>query len=854
LYPASFRDEYGEEIRGVLARRRRDAHTPLAIAVVWLGAITDTCRSAAIVHWDILGQDLRFAVRTLSRTPAFTATAALVAALGIGATTAAFSVTDFVLIRPLPFHEASRLVKVWERRPGYTRMPLSPANYRDWKGVVRSFERFAAYRGLSVNLGATGEPQRLEGAAVTSDLLATLGVAPMAGRAFDETDDREDARGTLLLGYRLWQRQFGGDPSILGRTVELDNKPFTVIGIMPREFHFPNRDAVLWTPMRFASADFRDRNDSYLHVIARLRRTVSLDAARGEMDLVAARFKRQYPAENAQTNAAVFTLREEVSGRYRTMLFALSGAAGCVLLIACANLANLLVARALGRNREMAVRIALGGARTRLARQLLTESVLLSGLGGVAGVVLAAAAVPLLSHLAPSTLPTVEAPVIDLRVLAFAAVVTVLTGLAFGIAPLLSAQRDHGTGGLRDGARAGGGSKERLRAALVIVEIAASVVLLVSCGLLLRALWRIQATHPGFTTEGVLTMRTALPMPKYETTAPRVEFYSRALTEIREVPGISSAAFTSFLPMTDGAGGIWPVGVNGILADRRENQVASLSFVTPDFFRTLRIRLYRGRDVSDSDAADRPYVAVVSNSFAQRYWPGQDPIGRHFFFAHADRQIVGVVGDIHVRNLTSTSEPQVYVPYKQVADKTLEWYAPKDLVVRTTVDPLSLVPAVRAIIRKVDSQEPISDVRTLTEIVDEQTVWRAAQARMIGAFTVLALVLGGIGIHGLLSCVVSQRAREIGVRIALGAQRRDVVSMIARRSAALTVAGLIPGAAVAYQAGRAMQGMLAGVAPADGETFAAATGLVVAMTMVGSVVPALRAVRVDPIAAIRTEA
>jgi putative ABC transport system permease protein len=342
-------------------------------------------------------------------------------------------------------------------------------------------------------------------------------------------------------------------------------------------------------------------------------------------------------------------------------------------------------------------------------------------------------------------------------------------------------------------------------------------------------------------------------MPKYEATAARVAFYTRVLSDIRALPGVSSAAYISFLPMTDGAGGIWPVGINGVVTDRRESQVASLCFGTPDFFRTLGIPLRRGRDFGELDTNDRQYVAVVSDSFARRYWPGEDPIGRHFLFAFADREIVGVVGDIHVRGLARTSEPQVYASYKQVPDRVLDWYAPKDLVVRTTGDPLALVPAVRASVRKIDAQEPFSDIRALSEIVEDQTASRTAQVRVVGVFTLLALLLGGIGIHGLLSFAVSQRTQEIGVRIALGAQPGDILSMILRRSVGLAIAGVVPGVALAYACGRAMQALLAGVTPGDAATFATATGLALAMTMAGSVLPTLRAVRVDPISAIRME-
>ncbi len=853
LYPASFRDEYGGEMQAVFARQQRDARTPAARAVLWLRTVADTCVSAAVVHWDILAQDLRYSARTLGRSPGFAITALVVVGLGVGATTAAFSVTDFVLVRPLPFADADRLVKVWERRPGFPRMELSPANYRDWKALARSYEAFAAYRGLSVNLVAAARPLRIEGAVFTADLLPALGVRPMIGRTFTEADDREGAPGTVLLSYGLWQQEFGGDASIVGSTVRLDDERYTIIGVMPPEFHFPSRDAQLWAPMRFAAVEFTDRNDNYLDVIARLRAGVSLEAASAEMDVVAAQLKQQYPKENQYTDASVTRLRDAVSQQARVMLWALLGAAACILLIACANLANLLLARAIDRRRELAVRVALGAARERLLRQLLTESLLLAGLGGVLGVALAKMMVPVLSRMVPSALPIAATPAVDLRVLAFAAIVTVLTGLAFGMAPLVQHYRERGTQGLRDSARAGGGQKEWLRGALVVAEVTASVVLLVACGLLLRALWRIQAIDPGFATGRTLAARTSLPMPKYEVTAVRTSFYDRVLTEIRALPGVSHAAYISFLPMSDMRGGIFPVGIGGVVEDRREKQVAFLRYVTPGFFQTIGIPLHRGRDVSESDTNEQPYVAVVSDSFVRQFFPDQDPIGRRFNFVGADRQIVGVVGDVKVRGLVRVSEPQVYAPYRQMADGAFVWYAPKDLVVRTAGDPLALVPAVRSIVERADAEQPLSDVQTLEELVEAETVPRVVQLRVLEAFALVAVLLGGVGIHGLLAFAVSARTAEIGVRIALGAQRADIVSMILKRALTLAAIGVVTGVALAYLSGRAMQSLLVGVRPGDSLTFAVAVGLALAMTVAGSLRPALCAVRVDPVAVMRRE-
>lgn len=688
---------------------------------------------------------------------------------------------------------------------------------------------------------------------MTADLLPMLGAQPSLGRVFSADDDREGAPGTLLLSEGLWKERFGGDPGVLGRKVALDGAPYVIIGIMPRDFHFPSRSVQLWTAMRFAEFDFEDRNNNYLNVTAKLRRGISLDQARAEMRVIAAQLERNYPKENKHVGANLVRLQDEVSQRTRLLLMALVGAAFCVLLIACTNLANLLLARALVRRRELAVRTALGAGRDRLVRQLLTESLILALSGGLLGVLIAFAALPLLARLVPTTLPIAEAPAIDLRVLAFAGVLATLTGIAFGMIPALRACGDIHATGLREGCRAGvGGRRERLRSVLVIAQVTGSVVLLVSAGLLIRALWRLEAIDPGFHSGGVLTLQTSLAMPKYEKTAQRVQFYSRVLSEVGSLPGVTGAAYISFLPIAH-PGGIWPVVVEGRPAAEADFRHASLRFVTPGFFATLGIPLRLGRDVSESDTLGSQMAAVVSESFVTKYWPGENPLGRRFGVAFAMRTVVGVVRDIRVRGLERTSEPQIYLPYKQVLDGWLTWYAPKDLVVRSLMDPMVLLPTIRRIVRNADPEQPISDERTLAEIVETDTAPRLTQVRVLGAFAGIALLLAGIGIHGLLSFTVSNRRQEIGVRIALGAQPSDILAMVLREGILLAMAGVILGAGLAYAVGWTMQGLLAGVTPGDAPAFLLAVGLALMMTMIGSLAPALRAVRVDPTTAIRSD-
>jgi predicted permease len=753
----------------------------------------------------------------------------------------------------LPFPEADRLVRISEERPGFPRMELAPANYRDLKQMATSFETLGAYRGLSVNLAGARQPLRLQGAVMTADALAALDVRPLMGRPFTAADDADGAPATVLLSDALWQQEFGGEASIVGRPVRLDGKVYTVVGVMPGDFNFPNRDARLWTAMNFTPADFVDRNHNYLQAIARLRRDVSVDAAQTEMSMLAGRLQQQYPKENEQLAVSVIRLRDGVPQQSRTLLVALLGAAACVLLIACANLTNLLLARAIVRRREMAVRMALGAGRERLLRQLLTESVVVTGAGGVLGLALAAATVPILSRLVPTALPIGETPSMDVRVVAFALALTMVTGVVFGIVPLLQHHRDRASEGLREGARSGGGGREGMRGALVVAEITASVVLLVMCGLLLRALWTIQAIDPGFRLERTLTVRTSLPMPKYETAGPRNGFYDRVLPEIRALPGVSSAAYTSFLPLSDMRGGLFPVGISGRVESRREDNVAFLRYVTPGFFQTLGVPILHGRDVRDADRPDGQHVAIVSASFVAQFFPGQEALGRRFTFADANREIVGVVADVKMRGLTRASEPQVYIPHRQLPDRTREWFAPKDLAVRATGDPLALVSAVRAIVQQADAEVPLSDVQTLEQLVDGDLASRVTQLRVLGAFAAVALVLAGIGIHGLLAFAVSARVREIGIRMALGARRADVVAMIAKRSLSLSAVGVSAGIVLAYLSGRWLQSLLAGVSPADGWTFAVAAALAAATATAGSLRPALRAARVDAVTVMRLE-
>ena len=704
-----------------------------------------------------------------------------------------------------------------------------------------------------------GEPRRLAGASFSADVLPTLGVEPAIGRTFTADDDRPGAPATVLLSFAFWQREFGGDPAIVGRSITFDNQPHNVLGVMPRGFKFPDGDAQFWRTTRFPEGASQDseRANNWLEAVGRLRPGVTIAQANGEMRAIAAPSERQFPKENKDTGGSVIALGTEISQRSRLLLLALLGAAACLLLITCANLANLLLARALVRKRELAVRAAMGAGRERLVRQLLTESLLLAAAGGALGIAVAVASVPLLAQLVPTTLPIASEPSVDVRVLLFGLGLILFTGVAFGLAPVLRVTRSPDLDGLREGSRSGGGRKEGIRSALVIAEIVASVVLLASAGLLIRALLTVQSIDPGFKADAVLTMRTHLPRDGYRLVATREAFYTRVIEEVRALPGVTSAGFVSFLPMSSFRGGIWPVAVKGdaeAAGDvRSATNSAVIRFVTPGYFGAMSIPIKRGRDVASTDNRDRQSVAVVSESFVRRYWPNEDPIGRHFTFAFADREVVGVVGDVRFRGLERASEPQVYLPSQQVPDGAILFYVPQALAVRTSGDAAALTPAVRDAIRRADPKLPITEVQTLSTMVGLETATRSVQARVLAAFAAIAFVLAAVGIHGLLSFAVSQRTREFGVRMALGAQSSDILGMVMKRCLALAAAGVVPGVLLAYAAGRSMEALLAGVKPADGLTLAGVAGLSLVMALLGGLAPTLRALRVDPVTALRSE-
>jgi predicted permease len=852
LYPTSFRAEYGDEWLLVLADRHAACgvvgRLGLAIATLF-----DTIVNAARTHADILTQDVRYAARTLRRAPAFTLTAVLLSALGIGATTAAVGVADHVLLRPLPFAEPDRLVRFWQEDTGAGGSNvLSPGNYRDLVEASTSFEAVAAYTPRSANLVGTGAPVRLEGFLATGDLFDVLGVAPIVGRTFSGDDARATSSPVVVLAHRTWTALFQADPALVGQTLVLDGRAHTVIGVMPRDFLFPDRATEYWAPLTLNPGDYEDRSNTFLWTVARLKPGRTLAQADAELGAVAQELERRFPRENERLGVLTEGLRGTLTAANRTMVAAVVVAAACLLLIAGTNLAGLLVSRSLSRQREFAVRAAIGAGRERLVRQMLTESFLLALIGGACGVALAIVSTPLLARLVPTSLPIAETPSADIRFVALAVVLSVLTALVFGAWPARRSTRG-GFEALKQSSRTGSSRRaEVTRAALVVTQVAVSVVLLVSAGLLAQALWRVQSRDPGFVADNVLTLRTALPWPKYGPTPARDTFYQRVLTEIRALPGVEQAGYITGLPMAVSAL-IWDTTPEGGVPVEAGLTRVGLRMVTPGYFDALRIPLREGRDISVSDTREAPFVAVVSESYAKRFWPGRSAIGRRFNVAFFDRTIVGVAADVRVRGLERNSEPQVYLPSGQVPDFWLLNSPPKDLAVRITGEPLAALPAIRDIIHRADPEQPISHIRLLSEVVNEQTAPRQVQLRVLGAFAAAAVLLAAVGLYGLLAFAVSQRTREIGLRMALGATPASMVALVMKRGSLLAATGAGVGVAAAYAAGRWMESLLAGVRPHDFVVFGFAVGLTVVIAVAGTLLPAVRAARVSPLTATRAE-
>ena len=802
---------------------------------------------------DHVRKDLRLALRQLRNQPGFTATALLIIALGVGASTAAFTVMNHVLLRPLPFAEPDRLVTFFQTRDSEAPIRVTSApNFMDWRSRTRSFAAAGAYTLTPLNLAANEQPLHVDGASVDSGFFQTLGVKPAAGRTISAADDPESAADVVVLSDGLALALYGSPAAALQRSITLNDQPYTIVGVMPADFRYPSRTIALWTNVHLSSRSY-SRDNTMFSGIARLAPGVSLRGAQADLETVASQLRREYPTENARVGATVISMRDSIEPRSRMMVIAVFGASLCLVMIACTNLANLLLARGTMRQDEVALRLAVGAHRGHIIRQLLTECLVVVAIGGVAGFVLAAYAMPWLATLVPASLPAGSIPSADWRVFAFACVLVVGTVLGAGLGPAFRTFK--ASTPLQRRTRAGVGRQTaRAHSTLVLVQVAGTVVLLVGAVLLLKSMWRVQQIDPGFRTDGVLTLRTPLPMPTYAMAARRAQFYSRVLSDVRALPGVRSAAMTGYLPMVFG-GGIFPASLPGTPQGSPDAISTGIRYITPSYFDTLGIPFKGGRDISERDTFNAPFVVVISQSLGQRLWPGQDPIGRRMNVAFFDRTVVGVVQDVHVRGLEQTSEPQVYMPSDQVPNRWLTFHMPKDLAIRAGSDAeaLALATAVRRIVHDADPQMPVIDVQLLRDLVASQTAARRLQVTILLAFAGAAFLLAAVGIHGLISFIASRRRHEVGVRVALGATRQTILGMFVRHGLTLGVGGVLIALPLAYAGARAMQSLLFGVTVSDPVAYGSAVLVAILMAIAGSLVPAMRIASVNPNDALRAE-
>ena len=804
-------------------------------------------------------RDLRYGLRTLRKNPGFTAVAVIALALGIGANSAIFSVVNTVLLRPLPYKDPERLAMVWEdnARSGFPRDTPAAANYVDWREQNQVFEGMAALADESFNLTGVGEPLRVDGQRVSADLFSLLGVEPQLGRAFRPEEDAPGANRVVLLSHGLWQRRFGSDPKIAGRPVNLNGESYTVVGVMPQGFQFPSRNDELWVPIAFTSREAANRNTHYLQVVARLKLGVTLGQAQAEMSTIAARLQRQYPQQNAELGAVVVPLHEQVVGDIRPALLVLLGAVGFVLLVACANVANLLLARAAARQKEIALRVALGASRLRLVRQFLTESVLLAVLGGGVGLLLSLWGVGLLKSFIPEDISQVKAVSVDARVLGFTLLVSLLTGLIFGLAPAAQASSFDLNETLKEGGRdtSSAGRGKRIRAALVVAEVAVSLVLLIGAGLLINSFLRLRHVDPGFRTDNLLTMSVVLPEQKYPDQARRSAFYDEMIRRVEALPGVRAAAVTNWIPLVSQGDSVG-VSVEGRPdpAPGQRRPVVVTRVVSPHYFRAMGIQLLRGRDFDErQDRVDSPAVVVINETMARYFWPGEDPLGKRVTPGRPDSpedwcQVVGVVKDVRQFQLNADPKPQMYLLYAQA-----EFFAPRHLVVSTAVEPLGLASAVRKTVWEIDKDQPVSDVSTMEEVLSESIARQRFSMLLLAVFAGVALLLAAVGLYGVMSYSVAQRTREIGLRMALGAQERDVLRMVVGQGLKLVLAGVLIGLAAAFALTRLMSSLLFGVSATDPATLVTISLLLVGVAVLASYVPARRATKVDPLIALRYE-
>jgi putative ABC transport system permease protein len=802
-------------------------------------------------------RDLRYGVRTLGKSRGFAAAGIVILGLGIGVNSAIFTVVNAVVLRPLPFADADRLVRLWHTPPqstfpGMRTFAISPANFMDWEAQSSSFEAMALYRGGQPTLTGQGEPTPVLRVRASASFLPIFALRPIVGRGFTADDDREGAAQTVLLSERFWRSRFGADPAVVGRDILLNLEPHTVIGVVPAPSFLD--EIQIWTPLRWTPEERAERANHNYRAVAKLKPGVPVGTAQADLDAISARLAQQYPADNKDWGALVVPLHEDLVGDARLSLLVLLGAVALVLLIACANLANLLLVRTHGRAKEIALRGALGASRARVVQQLLAEGLLLGVGGGLVGFLAASYGVDALVRLLGTALPRAQDVAVDGRVLAFTAGISLCTGLLAAFFPAWQLSGRDANEALKQGATRGSSAAGdgRIRQLLVVSEVALALMLLIGAGLLMRSLSSLRAVDPGFDAANVLTASIGIPTAKYATETSRNQFFDRVRQEVAALPGVESVAWIDTLP-TQGGSTQYVVPEGAPPAQDSERPTVALRMPSPGYFGTVRIPILAGRDFTDADAFGAPSVIILSQRTAERFWPGENAIGKHVtlkMMSPEPRQVVGIVGEVKMNGLdagAADSETAIYAPAAQIA------YNGALLVVRTAVTPDSLAQPVVAAVHRIDPEQPVLDVQTLQQVLDDSLGQRPVAMWLLAAFAALALALASVGIYSVLAYTVRQRVREIGIRMALGAPSSGVVRMVVLDGLKPTLAGVVLGLALAAVLVRVMETLLFGVSAHDPGIFSLVAALVAGVGLVATLVPAWRATRVDPIVTLRAE-
>ena len=812
---------------------------------------------------DTFTQDLRFGARALRRNPGFAVIAALTLALGIGANAAIFSVVNAVLLQPLPWREPDRAVMIWSRWTAFDKTWVAEGEVLDYRRRGKTLQEVAAWGESQVNVTGDGEPERVAAAFVSANTFSTLGVSPVIGRTFTASEDVPNGPDLVVLGFGLWSRRYASDASIIGKAVTVNGRPYTVLGVMPHDFVLPTdfrnpEPSQLWMPLQIDPAS-TDHGSHGLYAAARLAPGVTVRQAAEELHGIAQALTKEgfYPPQ-MQFDTVVLSLSDEVLGPVRRAVLLLFGAVGFLLLIACANVANLLLARAEARQREIAVRTAVGAGALRIVRQLLTESLVLTAFSTAAGLAIAYVVVRFLAWWNPANIPRVAAVELDSRVLMFTAAVALVTSVIFSLAPALRAIRIDVTDALKEGSQnaSTGAARQRFRNTLVVIEVAMAVVLLVGAGLMLRSLWTLQRVQLGFDPSNVLTMRIALPQTAYPAPEQVSTFYQRLLEQVRQLPGVRSAGAVRALPLGSTIGD-WGLFVDGYVPPPGTGAKGDWQVVTDGYFEAMGERIIRGRGITAADRADSMLVAVVNEELARRYFPGRDAIGGRMRIGGNTQRpwvtIVGIVADVRHNGITDVIKEKFYIPLPQWEKATGNTVRGMTLVVKGTADPRNLASTIRGEIRSLDAALPVANVRTMTEVVGATLSAPRFAGILLASFAGLALVLSAIGIYGVLSYIVSRRVREIGIRLAIGAPRAQVLRMVMLNALGLAAAGIVLGLAAAAWTARLMAGLLHGVTPSDPATFATVGVSLATVAVLASLVPAIRATRIDPLVALKSE-